>query len=78
MTLEEEISFEFVISQQVRIPELVIQPHLVEGNLSLGEPLGPHLLRLRQTARELPGLEDVDLQHDGIVLEFLFYQSELL
>ena len=73
MTLEEEISFEFVIFQQVRVPQLVIKPHLLEGNLGLREPLWPHLLRLSQAAREFSGLEDVNLQHNGIVFKLLFY-----
>ena len=78
MTLEEEISFEFVIFQQVRIPQLVIQPHLLEGNVSLREPLRPHLFCLSQAAQEFSGLKDVNLQNNGIIFEFLFYQSHLV
>ena len=78
MTLEEEISFEFVIFQQVRIPQFVIQPHLLEGNVGLGEPLRSHLFCLNQAAQEFSGLKDVDLQNNGVTFEFLFYQSHLV
>ena len=78
MTLEEEISFEFVIFQQVRIPELIVQPHLLEGNLRLREPLRPHLFSLSQAAQEFSGLKDVNLQNNGVTFEFLFYQSHLV
>ena len=78
MTLEQEISFEFVIFQQVRVPQLIINPHLLEGNLSLKEPLRSHLLRLSQAAREMSGLEDVNLQNNRITLEFLLYQPDFL
>ena len=76
MPLEEEISLELVIFEKVGVPQLIVQPHLLEGNVRLREPLRSHLLRLRHAARELPRLENMNLQNNGISLELLFYQSD--
>ena len=78
MTLEEEVSLELVVLKEVRVPQLVVQPHLLEGNVRLGEPLRPHLLRLGDSAGEGPRLEDMNLQNNRISLELLLYQSNLL